>query len=517
MFDGIINAITDFVRLLLWSIPALFLWLLDFLWEVVLRIATLNISGVDAISNWYILISTTVFLFVIYKIVKIATKFFLDEDYQEKIKISKIIINLSLCSVLITLIPIGYSYVCNVSSLFIENTATFIPGNAEDMSMSNVLIQAGRIDVESIDSDLSSPIDRYDEAFHINAKDDDGNYKYFPTFSSIFLMWVISIMASFIFLMVGLQIGQRMAMLGLKYLFAPKAVASIIDPEDNMFGVWMQLITGDLIMNFAQIYGTYFIIFLCNNANIQTLLGDDVVGLFASILFFIGGLLGVQEIPTTVAHLTGGSGKGAMQSLQDLKATTAVATGMAGAGGAAIGGGLALAGNGFSIGNGAFQEAGGGMRGLGAAAGALGKAPFQAMGNKIKTGGTGQDTSNGGAVGTMDSRNTGTSNNGNEKSTKTYDEKPTEKQINAATKLGIESPQNMSRGDLSVAMQEAGAEPSFWEGTDKAKSYHQSNANGLDDNQSKSIASTTNKKPQNDMSNGFTHMYQQNANRKKNK
>ena len=141
-------------------------------------------------------------------------------------------------------------------------------------------------------------------------------YKYFPTWSSIILEILLSIVALFIFAMTALQIAMRSVICSMKYLLAPYMVASIIDPEDKSFGTWVRSISGDLIANFCQIYFTYFVLMLCSNSAIQNTLGNDWIGIFSKIALFIGGLLAVQEIPNVIAQFFGSSGQSMMETFR---------------------------------------------------------------------------------------------------------------------------------------------------------------------------------------------------------
>lgn len=490
--DGILTAINDFFRGILWAIVDVFLFILDCVWQIVLRIATLDVSANQDIQNWYLLIVCFLTLFLIFRICKISVKFYFDDEYREKISVSKILVRLVLCSFLVGFIPIAYKGVCYVSTDAIKNISTFIPLESEDLSMSNILIQSGRVDIQNPTQDLTNEIERNDD-FDINKKDTEDNYMYFPDYANIFMMIIVSIVAVFIFVMTALQIAQRFYMILFKYLLAPYVIASIIDPEDNSFGVWLKMIGGDLIMNFAQIYGTYFLMFICNNSAIQKMLGDDWVALFARIVLFIGGLLALQELPSTIAGITGGAGRGIMQSLQDLKgmATTskAMSFGAAGAIAGAVGTGIAGAGlithgvqSGGSVAKEKFssaKESGAsplkaGMMAAGAVAGAgikTGvKSATQPMAKKVSgifNGGLGKYASEkkGGFGITSGGSSNGHSDNPN------FDLPPTGKQIFAAEQLGIEEPDQYSRGQLSMLMQDAGADTSFWNDSDKGQTF----------------------------------------------
>lgn len=357
----IITAITQWFRSLLWAIAEIFLFLLDCLWKVVLKIGSLNIGGSTITSKFFILMSACMLIFIVFKLVKIYIKFFVDNEYRENINLSKILVSLSLASMLISGVPLIYKSACSMTSDAIEHVNYWIPSDfadekksAEDMNMSDVLIQSGRVNLSNRNKELSEEI-KLDENFDINATkteedykkelldnisslDDEGMtsenalsivsgitgvmgwnstvYKYFPTWSSIILEILLSIVALFIFAMTALQIAMRSVICSMKYLLAPYMVASIIDPEDKSFGTWVRSISGDLIANFFQIYFTYFVLMLCSNSAIQNTLGDDWIGIFSKIALFIGGLLAVQEIPNVIAQFFGSSGQSMMETFR---------------------------------------------------------------------------------------------------------------------------------------------------------------------------------------------------------
>lgn len=357
----IITAITQWFRSLLWAIAEIFLFLLDCLWKVVLKIGSLNIGGSTITSKFFILMSACMLIFIVFKLVKIYVKFFVDNEYRENINLSKILVSLSLASMLISGVPLIYKSACSMTSDAIEHVNYWIPNDfadekksAEDMNMSDVLIQSGRVNLSNRDKELGEEI-KLDENFDINATkseedykkelldnisslDDEGMtsenalsivsgitgvmgwnstvYKYFPTWSSIILEILLSIVALFIFAMTALQIAMRSVICSMKYLLAPYMVASIIDPEDKSFGTWVRSISGDLIANFCQIYFTYFVLMLCSNSAIQNALGNDWIGIFSKIALFIGGLLAVQEIPNVIAQFFGSSGQSMMETFR---------------------------------------------------------------------------------------------------------------------------------------------------------------------------------------------------------
>lgn len=413
----IITAITGWFRSLLWSIAEIFLFLLDCLWQVVLKVGTLNIGGSKVTIRFFAVMSVCMLIFIVFKLVKIYIKFFIDNDYRERINLSKVLISLSLAATLISGLPLGYKIVCNMSSEAIANVNYWIPSDfaeaskeVEKINMSDVLIQSGRVNLSNREADLGEEI-KLDENFDINATYDRSDYvndlfsnigsldeesmtsensveimksiagiigygsktyKYFPTWSSIILEILLSVVALFIYALTAIQIAMRSVICSMKYLLAPYMVASIIDPEDNSFGTWLRSIGGDLIANFCQIYFTYFVLILCSNSSIQDALGNDWIGIFAKIALFIGGLLAIQEIPNFISQFFGCSGQSMVETM---RGTMMMGSMLMLTGGAAA----KIAGMGIGAGKFAYQtgkamtasynDAGGGMNGIKGAGG----------------------------------------------------------------------------------------------------------------------------------------------------
>lgn len=142
----IITAITQWFRSLLWAIAEIFLFLLDCLWKVVLKIGSLDIGGSSITSKFFILMSACMLIFIVFKLLKIYVKFFVDNEYRENINLSKILISLSLASMLISGVPLIYKSACSMTSDAIAHVNYWIPNDfadekksAEDMNMSDVL------------------------------------------------------------------------------------------------------------------------------------------------------------------------------------------------------------------------------------------------------------------------------------------------------------------------------------------------------------------------------------------
>ena len=151
-------------------------------------------------------------------------------------------------------------------------------------------------------------VDIYNSSgFDINAEDSDGNYMYFSSWTSLFFMIGVAFLGFRTFLGVALSIGKRSILICIQYLLAPYAIASLIDSESKDFETWVRMIAGNFMINFVQIYGCYFVLYMINSNIIQSALGGDMVGILAKIILLIAGFMAIENIPSYVGRILGGS------------------------------------------------------------------------------------------------------------------------------------------------------------------------------------------------------------------
>ena len=157
-------------------------------------------------------------------------------------------------------------------------------------------------------SDKKKGLNIYDSnGFDINAEDSDGNYMYFSSWTSLFFMIGVAFLGFRTFLGVALSIGKRSILICIQYLLAPYAIASLIDSESKDFETWVRMIAGNFMINFVQIYGCYFVLYMINSNIIHSALGGDMVGILAKIILLIAGFMAIENIPSYVGRILGGS------------------------------------------------------------------------------------------------------------------------------------------------------------------------------------------------------------------
>ena len=373
----VVGSITGFFRSILWSIIYLLLWVTDTIWQVVMKIATLDFFEKGNVAEWFTAISGIIIMFVVFRVVKIMVKFMTSEEYRTRLDPIHLIFMIGVASFSIAFAPIGYQYLNNVAITSVKQMSNFAPSDADinnsrNARISDILVEAssinltgdsetGSIDqqIKQLDKDIaryqkeieqaeadkkkSQPgdaiwnganqtitknnelikeakatrkelqkkkngVDIYDSSgFDINAEDSDGNYMYFSSWTSLFFMIGVAFLGFRTFLGVALSIGKRSILICIQYLLAPYAIASLIDSESKDFETWVRMIAGNFMINFVQIYGCYFVLCMINSNIIQSALGGDMVGILAKIILLIAGFMAIENIPSYVGRILGGS------------------------------------------------------------------------------------------------------------------------------------------------------------------------------------------------------------------
>lgn len=372
----VVGSITGFFRSILWAIIYLLLWVTDTIWQVVMKIATLDFFEKGNVAEWFTAISGIIIMFVVFRVVKIMVKFMTSEEYRTRLDPIHLIFMIGVASFSIAFAPIGYQYLNNVAITSVKEMSNFAPSDADinnsrNAKISDILVEASSINltgdsetgsldqqIKQLDKDIaryqkeieqakaekkkSQPGDAvwnganqtitknrelikeaevtkkqlsdkkglniYDSnGFDINAEDSDGNYMYFPSWTSLFFMIGIAFLGFRTFLGVALSIGKRSILICIQYLLAPYAIASLIDSESKDFETWVRMIAGNFMINFVQIYGCYFVLYMINSNIIHSALGGDMVGILAKIILLIAGFMAIENIPSYVGRILGGS------------------------------------------------------------------------------------------------------------------------------------------------------------------------------------------------------------------
>lgn len=313
----VVGSITGFFRSILWAIIYLLLWVTDTIWQVVMKIATLDFFEKGNVAEWFTAISGIIIMFVVFRVVKIMVKFMTSEEYRTRLDPIHLIFMIGVASFSIAFAPIGYQYLNNVAITSVKQMSNFAPSdsginNSRNAKISDILVEASSINFTGATKKelpkKKNGVDIYDSnGFDINAEDSDGNYMYFSSWTSLFFMIGVAFIGFRTFLGVALSIGKRSILICIQYLLAPYAIASLIDSESKDFETWVRMIAGNFMINFVQIYGCYFVLYMINSNIIQSALGGDMVGILAKIILLIAGFMAIENIPSYVGRILGGS------------------------------------------------------------------------------------------------------------------------------------------------------------------------------------------------------------------
>lgn len=468
------------IRWVLWLICKGCFFLMDSIFNIIQPIVTFDIGTSDTLWAWWsgLILFITFFIFI--RIFSMFMKAGMDEEYRLRSDPVKIIVRIGAVATVILFLPISIKYFTSVSATMIdhmeglfETEDSFVYDRpytdnefvneqldqlyeAYDGMPSQLIVSAASngkyppyqlIDINDTEGGVDSWFDGVPVIggfFDITSGliGADGDFVYFADTTMLIFLIVEAICAAYLFVMMAIQISQRIFNIGLKILISPYPISGLVNPEDRSFSLWARLLAADLLSNVIQYLLLLFVLAITSMPAVQNM------GLVAQGIFFLGGMLAVIVGPNSIAQIIGGDGMGTfqtMQAIQTISTMKGMTTGaIAGAGafaGAAIatgayGAGRALGGRSLGQGLGAAAAA------AATAAGRWGSNPF---------------TSGGGS-------GPGSGSGGGGSSSAAYEE-PTEGQRKAAEKRGIDI-NGMNRGQASQALQDAGMSRSYWDGMD---------------------------------------------------
>ncbi|MDD3028082.1 MAG: hypothetical protein PHI41_08570 [Erysipelotrichaceae bacterium] len=285
------------------------------------------------------------------------------------------------------------------------------------------------------------------------AGDVETAYYFFPSWSSLFLVLITTLLFTVIFIGVIFQLAQRVFSMVLKIFLMPYAVSTMVDPESRTFSTWIKYMMADVLSNWFQLYSIMFLFAFLGNDTLENLLvGSGSVTIqveFAKLFLLAGGLMAIYTGPSGIAAILGGSEISAASSLSNTTQMLRMATSMTGmvAGGlglgylgatAGVGTAGKLANTGTRVASAGLNTVTGGRRG-------------NAFSNSQGIAGRIKNTSIGGA---LHSGFYGGGSTGGGITPDTFNSSPTDSQMNMASGLGI-NPEGMNQGQLGIEIDKA--------------------------------------------------------------
>lgn len=466
------DLIIDGVRWVLWLLCKGCFFLVDSIYNIIKPILAFDIGADPLVWSWWNILCGFLFLFTIIRVTSMLIKGAVDEDYMLKMNPFNIYIRIIIIGMTIALFPLSIKSLTSLSSTVMDNAsrifkvesnfASYLP-KTDNKELQEMLDKALK-QYEGMPSQIfiaSASNGKYPpyQLIEINKTDGivdnwfngvpilggffdltsgliglDGDYIYFPDTTILIFLLVEGICAMYMFLLMAIQISQRMFSIGVKILISPYAISGIVNPDDRSFGLWGKLLLADLISNVLQFIILLLVLALTSSKTAQNF------GIVGQGIFFLGGMLAVLVGPGQVAQIIGGDGMGLFMTMQGFQAMSAL--------------------KGITSGVGHF--AANAITGA-AALGTYGAGRMMGM-NSLGNFPNGITPDN-----PMHPLNSGPFNN----SSGAFSDAPTRKQLYLADKLDVAGkfgvdPSQLSKGQLSQMLEAAGADESYWAGYNPA-------------------------------------------------
>lgn len=309
--------VNDIIRNLLWAITSALLQIGDAVFEITQSVGGLRISEYPVIWRWWNLLSITIGVITAIRIVIIVLKYMLDDEYQQKINMFSVFIKVLFVAMAIGFLPIGVRAVTDAGASAITNM-TAIFGNQDEMKPSSIIISSVIGHSHTIEN--QEGVQQFeitytlDSIADINTKEGD-EYFYFKNLGDIFIVLIMGAFESIMFVLIGIQIAQRLFALMMKILVAPIPISGLVNPEDTSFQRWYRMIISDVVSNFAQL----LLVFLVMSFSSSNLIRSK--GAWVTIVIFLGGIMATLTGIPELASIIGGdtSTAGVMQQLASIR------------------------------------------------------------------------------------------------------------------------------------------------------------------------------------------------------
>ena len=468
------DLIIDGVRWVLWILVKGCMFLIDSVYNIVRPILTFDIGTNSTIWQWWSILMIFLFVFTLLRVLAMTLKAAIDEEYVMKLSALHTFYRILAITFIVAMTPIIIKQFTAFTSIqmdvvakyfVVENNFAQSKPRTDDKEMqkkldklykeyegmpSQIFISSASngkyppyqlIDINATEGGMDHWLDGIpvlDGFFNITSAliGADGDYVYFPDTTMLIFLIVEGVCGAYMFLLMAIQISQRMISIGVKILISPYPISGIVNPDDRSFGLWAKLISADLISNVLQYIILLLVMAVTSSKAVQNF------GIVGQGIFFLGGMLAVLIGPGQVAQIIGGDGMGLFMTMQGFQAMSALkgltqAAGQKGIG--MLGGAAAL-----------------GTYGAGRAAGLNSFGNFPGNDNSA-SGGTGGIGPNGGSP----SPNSSGPDGAGPVNPKAFSEPPTSKQTGLAKHYGMNT-DGMSKGEVSLALQQAGAGKSTW-------------------------------------------------------
>lgn len=469
------DLIIDGVRWVLWLLCKGCFFLIDSLFNIIKPILSFDIGSSSVLWDWWGILCIFLGFFTLARLLSMFLKAGIDEDYALKLNPLSAVYRVIAIAIVVAMMPLvvknltafSSAIMDSVSKSFVvDNTFAYALPKTDDPEMqkqieklyeeyegmpSQIFISSASngkyppyqlIDINETEGGVGNWFDGipivggiFDLTSALLGR--DGDYVYFPDTTMLIFLIVEGVVGMYMFLLMAIQIAQRMISIGVKILISPYPISGIVNPDDRSFGLWIRLLIADLLSNVIQYIILLFVMVITSSTAVQNF------GIVGQGIFFLGGMLAVLVGPGQVSQIIGGDGMGLFQTMQGFQTMAALggitktighgATGILG-GAAALGtygAGRMLGLNSLGYGNMNNPGNGRGMTGGPEGIGPMGGGPGGPGGGNIPPA--------------------------------AFSEPSTDRQRKAGEKYGMDL-SGMSKGQASLALENAGFKRSYWSG-----------------------------------------------------
>lgn len=431
----------DTLRTVLWIFTSVCLRVCDYVYGILASFFKLNLTDFSWVWTIYWVLAGAIGVFVLIRLAIVLFRSYYSEDSVQKLSGSGLLNRMLMIGLITTLMPVVLPMFSTITSAATDYMSM------GDVQPSDILIESGNVTFENgnLGSSESLNLDDGQHALDVITSDtidtkeeDKKTYKYIPHTEDIVLIIVLGGMCCYVFVAVAVQVISRLIGLLMKVLIAPYSLSGLVDPNDNSTSVWFRSCMADFLTAFFQLMLIWVVMYLVSH------LPDSITGLSKGLVF-IAAIMSILVAPSGIGQLLGGDvgGQAGMQMLGQMHALRDTArTGLRlGASATKVAG--AAAGVAALTG---MKGASGAIYGMGRAMGARSLNPSKASPQKSE-------------LQTVGDQITKAIN-----SNAAFNMAPTEKQLAAAEKMGVSGASQMSRGELSQRLEQAGMDKSYFDG-----------------------------------------------------
>lgn len=299
------------MRSVLWFVARFALKILDFAYDTLMDIFTLNLGDFPFIWDWFAGLSILLFFFVLIRLSFMYFKTFYDDEMIEKLDGIGLLRRLTTIAIIMVMIPVMLPGISDITSNLVERFPMIV--GFTDTKPSSIVIEAGMADFSDLNkavimSDNAKLIDEV-TGDKINERNDADEYVYFQSTDNIALVLVLGVICCYCYVFIAIQIAQRIVGMLLKIILAPYSLSGLVDSKDNSTSVWMRMLVSDFVVNFFQMA----MLMLSMVASVAVPINGLAKGLFN-----IGSVFAIMHSPAGISQLLGGD-VGASESFNQIQ------------------------------------------------------------------------------------------------------------------------------------------------------------------------------------------------------